>query len=195
MAAIPLNSFYEKLQSGGVQLQHQYQISFSNVPYMFSDGLETQITYWAEAFTLPSRTQETAKLAYLGYDLVIPTNMTMDQQFSLTIRCDKDMLLHRKMLIWQSNTSKAIAAGGKLDNMGGSKQIQSGELNLDLYDHEMKNALSRYTLAGVFPTKVGNIQFSNSNAAVAQFDCDFAFQYWYVPKGSYNGSQLNVTGI
>jgi hypothetical protein len=188
-----LQNFYNVLKTQGVRLTHQYQLNFTignnaGLPSIVNEQFN-DITIWAEGSQVPGREQQTTELFYLGYPMIIPTNMLMTNELSLTIRAQNDMSLHTAMLAWKATISDPDIDNGATG--GGDKTLRDIRARMDLLDDRMENIVASYEMVGIYPTLVGDIAFSNESADVATFDATFRFQYWRVAE--LDGSE--VTGI
>lgn len=195
MSAKNLNNLYNQLARSGVRLTHQYQFAFAGISQMehgndYINGLDggkrkikdilNDITIWADGASIPSITQNTTEMLYLGYPLVIPTNMTMSQDLQLNIKCDYDMYLHGAFVRLSQNHSNPIINVDELGNFGGDKSIENKDIMgiLRLYDGDFQNIQKEYMLHGIMITDVGEVAFSNNTPDIAQFSVSFKYQYW-----------------
>ena len=188
-----LQNFYNVLKTQGVRLTHQYQLNFTignnaGLPSIVNEQFD-DITVWAEGSIVPGREQNTTEMFYLGYPMVIPTNMTMTRELPLTIRAQNDMSLHTAMLAWKATISDPDIENGATG--GGDKTLRDVRARMDLLDDQMQTIVASYELVGIYPTLVGDIEFSNTDPDIATFEASFAFQYWRVAE--LDGAE--VTGI
>jgi hypothetical protein len=188
-----LQNFYNVLKTQGVRLTHQYQLNFTignnaGLPSIVNDQFG-DVTIWAEGSQVPGREQNVTEMFYLGYPFIIPTNMIMTNELSLNIRVQNDMSLHTAMLAWKATISDPDIENGATG--GGDKTLRDVRARMDLLDDKMETIVASYEMIGIYPTNVGSIEFSNSNADVATFASTFRFQYWRV--ATLDGSE--VTGI
>jgi hypothetical protein len=198
MSAKNLNNLYGKLAQGGVRLTHQYQFNFAGIGNTTYGNHSIQgltggsankrkikdilsdITIWADGASIPSKTQNTTEIMYLGYPLVVPTNMTMSQDLQLNIKCDADMFLHGAFVKLADNHSNPLVNENELGNFGGTKSVNDKDVKgvLSLYDEEFNNVQMNYYLHGIMVTDVGEVAFSNGTPDIATFSVSFKYQYW-----------------
>jgi hypothetical protein len=192
-----LNDFYQKLRTGGVALQHQYQLlidpplgSPQNVVEAFRD-----VTMWAQSATVPSRTQNFADIQYLGFPFNVPSNFEMSNEISFTINTQKTMDVRHALLAWMNNISGADILGGQ--SGGGDKSLNelnvAGTAKIVLLDDKFEDGKFTYELVGFYPTVVGEAEVTNTAAEIVTFEATFKYQFWRVLKGvpneADNGSQ------
>lgn len=175
-AVIPVQQFYDALTTGGVRLQHQYQMVFNVVQPDGINDLLKQFTIWAEGTELPSRTQNYVNLHYLAYEFQQATNMTMSTDFTTNIRCDAMTQIRDALLAWQGTVTDPHIRGGAAG--GGMKRASPNECYIHLYDETMKTAIATYRLVGITPGEIGTMTLSNENASIATFSATFKYQFW-----------------
>jgi hypothetical protein len=196
MSVKNLNELYGSLAKSGVRLTHQYQFNFAGVAQMHLGGetingtnggsrtikeILEEITIWADGVSIPSKTQNTTEIMYLGYPLVVPTNMTMSQDIQLNIKCDYDMYLHGAFTRLAEGFSRpTLEDSNEIGNFGGNKTVHGKNVYgvLSLYDSSFEDIQRNYFLHGIMVTDVGEVAFSNSNPDIAQFSVSLKYQYW-----------------
>jgi hypothetical protein len=62
---------------------------------------------------------------------------------------------------------------------GGKKSIPNYKAYIDLLDSSLQNVTKTIVLVGVFPTDLGDLTLSQSDAEVMTFELELAFQYVY----------------
>ena len=171
-----LTDYLNTMINVGPRLTHQFNLTFvTNIPSIDSI-LGENINIWASGATIPGRKQNTTPISYLGYPFNVPTNMSMTQEFTFEIRCDKNMTIKDSLLAWlAAHTDPAIGSG----SLGaGIKRIPTAKIIVDLYDDKMVTIQHTYEIRGVIPTSVGDISMSHENAGVAKFNFTCMGQYW-----------------
>lgn len=178
MANPSLYDAYNAYQQFGVQLQHQFRLYLTNVDAYFPDTGATGLTMYAAGSTLPSLTQNTTDIKYLAYPFKVPTNFTMSQEMTLTVKCDQNHLLRTGFLRWLNEYSQFnIVNGG---SGGGLKRPTPPSRNIivETLDQTLTQITSQFVMVGAFPTEVGPITMSNDEAAIATFEIKLTYQYW-----------------
>jgi hypothetical protein len=177
-----LNDFYNELKNVGIRLKNQFQMTVTTGDGQLDSIFESLVMY-ASSVTLPGREQQVAPLAYMGYEFQVPTAMKMTQTLELNIRSDADMAIRNAFLKWAARISNPDILGGS--NGQGDKRIPSvGSVRLNLMDAKFENTVCTYLLSGCFPINIGNMEMSNADAGIAEFQVTLQFQFWVIEQES-----------
>jgi hypothetical protein len=171
-----LIDFCNKLRDVGVKLTHHYQLSFSGLPDGGVEKALEDITMYAKSATIPGITQNDADVTYAGIPFSIPTNFEMTQEMSFEVIADRENIIHDNLVFWFTEFANPDINGGSMG--GGNKRVPTAECFLDLFDDTYQNVTDTFRLAGVMPTKVGNVTVSNVDPNVATFPVTIQFQYF-----------------
>ena len=161
-----INKFYENLKDQGARFAFQYQISVSR------DGLE-DLQFWASAASVPGRTITSQDFAYQGLTFRVPSTVTFESPWAVTIRCDQSMTIRDAIEDW-FNEFADVSKGG-----GGDKTIPDYRARVDLLDESLQNIVKTYVIEGIYPESYGAITLDTTDGGISTFDCNLAFQYYY----------------
>lgn len=180
-----LNEFINILQNKGMRIQNMWEIELIT-GYSEIDEKMKNVTFYADGFDIPSRTQDTVPVPFKGYELNVPSKMSMTNEHSLKIRCDVNGDLRRTFLKWMNYVTDANIAQGSY--FGGEKRIpKNANIRVKLLAGDMETVVETYKLYGCIPLSVGDMSMSNSEAGVVTFDVKIRSQYWEVEsaKGEF----------
>jgi len=172
-----LTDFYQKLISTGVRLKNQYQLIInSGNPTV--DSVLQDITIWADGAKVPARTQNSQKMAYLGFDMELPTNLSYSHDFDFTCRCDNANAVRNAFLTWMNTISNANISNSSSGE--GEKRIPAvSSVRIRLFNPEFSEEVNGYKLYGVFPNEVGELEMSNAESVeIATFPVKMKYQFW-----------------
>lgn len=178
-----LQNFLGKLSTNQLRTTNLFELEISS-GYPEIDEVIKPITMYGEGFTLPSRTQNYADVGFKGFNVPVPTNLTMEQNHSLTVRADSDGEIRRAFLAWQGKTSNpAISLGSVFE---GDKRLNTaGVIRVKLLASEDSSSVSEiYKMIGVKIENVGGLQVSNADASVSTFEVSFRSIYWEIEPGT-----------
>lgn len=176
--ARPLQDFINLLSNKAIRISNAWELSISS-GYADVDRKLSDITLYADGFTIPDRSQELVEVKYKGYPLLVPSLMTMKNDHSMTVRCDVNGDIRRVFLKWMNYVTDASVATGSF--FGGEKRIpKNAFIRMRLLAGDMVSVVETYKLYGCIPKKVGELKMSNTEAAVVTFDVEFGSQYWEV---------------
>jgi hypothetical protein len=122
---------------------------------------------------LPGKTIYNVKVAYMGLEFNIPgaVQYTGSDSWDVEIRADEGMNIRSAIDGWQ----RAIF---NHENSGGAYGVPTQLAVLHLLGKDDK-MLRSYTLHGIYPKSIGDIQYDRTNAGdVVTFTATFAYQFW-----------------
>lgn len=184
-----LQDFMTTIQEKGVRTQNLFQLEIIS-QYNDVDGVLEDITIWADNAEVPGRTQDFAEIAYQGYPFQVPTQMTMTNEHSFTIRCDAKGDIRKAFLKWMNYVSNSKLGEGSM--LEGEKKLRTeSSIRMYLMDHDMSTVLETYRLIGVLPMEVGGIEMTNSAQDIATFDVTLKSQYWELVENAGAFSDLS----
>lgn len=177
---VDLKKFYRNImQKSPLLYGHQFIVTFSgkDLPeYLKSTGGQdkTSITYFVKSSSIPEVQIEESKIAFLSQEFVVPKQVSYGAEWSCQVMLDQNMTHYRTLYAWQNSFASLQLSGG------GSKIIPSVQAHVGLLDATLQNVIHRFTLEGVFPTKIPDLSMQYENAAnIVEFPCNFTYQYLY----------------
>lgn len=139
-------------------------------------------------FTLPERGQEYATVYYKGYEMqnLVPTRLTMQQEHTMTIKCDVNGEYRRAFLAWQGKVINPDIEGGSL--FEGDRGVnEKSIIRVDLFDKDNKTVIETIKFFNVRIKQVGPVTLSYDGGEVATFDVTFGSIYWKI-EDAKNGA-------
>lgn len=175
---VDLKSFYRSImQKDPLIYGHQFTVTFSgkDLPSYIQNGDDyTSITYYGKTASIPAVTLEEASVSFLSQKFVVPRQVTYGKEWKVKIMLDQDITHYQTLYDWQNSFASLKLSGG------GSKIIPSVQAHVTLLDATLQYEISRFTLEGVFPSKIPDLSMAyENNAGIVDFDCTFTYQYLY----------------
>lgn len=185
-----LQNFLGKLSTNQLRTTNLFELEVSS-GYSEVDEVLKPITMYGQGFTLPTRTQNFADVGFKGYMVPVPTNMTMEQTHTMTVRADSNGEIRRAFLAWQAKTSDPAISDGSV--FAGDKRLNtSSTIRIKLLASEDSSTVTEiYEMIGVKIEAVNGFNVSNDDASVATFDVSFRSVYWQIQPGSASGKLAN----
>ena len=193
-----LSQYYDKMKQVGLRLQHQFLV---DIPRLGDD-----FKFFATSATLPGRELQETEIPFHGFTFKIPTVTTFDGTMDINVRSDIGNEIRTQIEIWTNDHANlAMGGGGKkripievahlhlLDETLGNaymdgdekvkddicNQIAKGTKSINTTGCKDGAVLRSYTLAGVFPSKYGELTLDTTAAEVAEFPLTLSYQFWY----------------
>ena len=175
---VDLKSFYRSImQKDPLLYNHQFTITFSgpDLPSFIQHGTDYEsITYYGKAASIPAVTVEQQEVSFLSQKFVVPKQVTYTDSWQTTIMMDQNMTHYQSLYDWQNMFASLKLSGG------GLKIIPSVQAHVTLLDASLQYEISRFTLEGVFPSQIPDLDMQYENASnVIEFPCTFTYQYLY----------------
>ena len=167
------------------------------------------ISFFAQSTSLPSKALTEVELSYQGFGFSFPNTLTFDRNFTMNVLCDTKFDLRDMFETWMK-IHASLANGG-----GGDKTIPT-DTNINLYllssylDYQMpyepgfvgpipgpdqvSNWLKHYKMFSCWPKSVGQISLGHSNTAIASFDVQLVYQYYYDVEENSTGTFNDMPG-
>ena len=84
-----LQEFLNAANSNTIRANNQYEVECTSGISEIDEVLQKPVMFGSN-FSLPNRTIEYASVSYKGYEMtnLVPTRMTMEQEHTMTIKCD-----------------------------------------------------------------------------------------------------------
>lgn len=132
-------------------------------------------TIYITTATLPGRTIANKQVKFMGLNYNLPGTVAYEgsDAWTVTFRCDEAHNIRRKMLAWQDEIFSIQQSG----MLFGTPRNQSATFKL--LGKNRNFTYSTYTLVGIYPTKVGEIEYDiTDDGEVQTFQVTFAYQFW-----------------
>lgn len=166
--AIPLINFLNQISTNQIRTTNMFEMTITS-GYNDVDKVLANITMYGQGFSLPTRSQDFAEVAFKGYPVPVPTVMKMEQDHTITINADVDGELRRAFLAWAGKVSDPAISDGSV--FTGDRRVNNKSIiRIHLLDNNMKDVSETYKMIGVKIMSVGNLQVSNTDANVSTFD-------------------------
>jgi len=185
---INLKSFYRNImQKDPLLYGHQFSVIFSgsDLPGDVQRGTDyTSITYYGKSAEIPAVTIQESTVNFLSQDFVVPRQVTFGETWKVKIMLDQNMTHYQSLYNWQNSFASLKLSGG------GVKIIPSVQAHVTLLDASLQYEISRFTLEGVYPTQIPDLQLLYENQSnIVDFECTFVYQYMYDED---NGNPLDA---
>ena len=162
-----LNNFYTDLQAKSLRLAYQFQITMPGL---------TNLQFYAGSTQLPSNKVSSNEVKFFGIPLSLPGVVVPGGELPLSVRCDKDMVIHKQLLDLQNSYSDVKKSGG------GNKKIPAVKARLDLLDETLQSIVDTIICEGAWLSDVPGSTLKHDGTEIVTFDCKLQFQYWYYEK-------------
>ena len=101
--------------------------------------MENTLLY-GQSFAIPQRTNNYANVSFKGYEMpLVPTNMTMDQEHSMTVLDDVNGTNRRLFLAWMGKIINPAISDGSL--FEGNRGVSESVIRLELFDKDNKTVI------------------------------------------------------
>lgn len=184
-----ISKFYQQMEKSGVRYAYQYKVSLypsdqESRAALGADFNNRVFNFYAQGFTLPGRTMNTADVNFQGMKFKLPNNMEYGNSISIEVNCDKAMNVRTTCENWMNIYAK-LSNGG-----GGKKLIPNFKVRLDLLNSYLDEDTDKqgpskdgpdtkvYELFGCYPTSIGDVTFGQDNTAIAKFTMGLIYQYY-----------------
>lgn len=176
---VDLKSFYNNVMKKSPLLYgHQFIVTFSGPdlpgPLVTDPNNNTSITYYVKSASIPQVEIQESKIAFLSQEFVVPRQVSYNGTWDVSVLLDQNMYHYQSLYNWQNSFAKLQLSGG------GSKIIPNVQAHVGLLDASLQNVIHRFTLDGIFPTKIPDLVMEYQNqASPVEFTCTFTYQYLY----------------
>ena len=128
---------------------------------------------------LPGRTISNHNVQHMGVKFNLPGSVVYDgsDAWEVQFLCDEAHNIRRKILAWQDEIFSIQYSGLKY---GTPRQMTA---KFRLLQKDRKAEHDHYTMIGIYPTKVGEIEYTVADEGdVQEFSVTFAYQFWLDDK-------------
>lgn len=170
-----IKDFYNAIvKDKGLRTLHQFQVQIGNLAGV-ADFSQYEI--FAASANLPGRKLTPENVPFYGFNFNVPTATDYDHEWTLTMRCDREMKVRGLFESWMD-----VICALKNNTGGGKAQIPNTNVKMHMLNSDMTSIDKTYVMVGVYPTTIGPIAFSHDSTAIATFDLTIMLQYWYDDK-------------
>ena len=166
-----ITDFKAKLSGGGAR-PNQFKVTMPFPGYAQVGGEIETLAFLCSATSLPDMTIGSISVPFRGRDIKIAGDRVI-ADWSITVMNDTDFLLRNAFERWQNGINNMS------DNEGLTNPV---DYQVDAFvDHLDRNGntIKSYTLRGLFPTGIGEIDLNyDEQAAVEEFPVTFRYQYF-----------------
>ena len=177
-----LQEFLNAANSNTIRANNQYEVECTSGISEIDEVLQKAVMFGSN-FSLPNRTIEYASVSYKGYEMtnLVPTRMTMEQEHTMTIKCDVNGEYRRAFLAWMNSVIDADIAGGSV--FAGDRGVNENSIvRVRLFDKDNQTVIETYKFYNVRIKSVGNVALTYDGGEVATFEVQFTSTYWQIEK-------------
>lgn len=185
--ATAINEFLAAATADTIRANNQYEVRCTSGYSDIDTVLKTAVMFGSN-FTLPERGQEYATVYYKGYEMqnLVPVRMTMQQEHTMTVKCDTNGEYRRAFLAWQGKVINPDIEGGSL--FEGDRGVnEKSIIRVDLFDKDNETVIETIKFYNVRIKNVGPVTLTYDGGEVATFDVTFGSIYWKIEEAK-NGA-------
>ena len=182
--ATALNQFLNAATANNVRCNNQWEAEFISGYDDVDKVLKTAVMFGSN-FSIPGRGINYAPLHYKGFEManLVPTNMTMENEHSMTIKADVAGEYRRAFLRWQNHVMNADIEGGSV--FEGNRAVNpNSNARIHLLSADNQTVSETYKLVNVVVTNVGPISLTYEGGDAASFDITLKSTYWFIEKAT-----------
>ena len=182
--ATALNQFLNAATANNVRCNNQGEAEFISGYDDVDKVLKTAVMFGSN-FSIPGRGINYAPLHYKGFEManLVPTNMTMENEHSMTIKADVAGEYRRAFLRWQNHVMNADIEGGSV--FEGNRAVNpNSNARIHLFSADNQTVNETYKLVNVVVTNVGPISLTYEGGDAASFDITLKSTYWFIEKAT-----------
>lgn len=145
------------------------------------------VTAMARSTTMPPRTQETIDVYYRGMPMKIDSRATFDT-WTVNFMCDEGSTLRNVFLDWMNSAYSVSDLENYSHGVYKRDDVSFFQLAAD------KAPMARVDFVGLFPTTVGQLDFTQDGGDYLKFDVTFSYDFWTmkdVTKTDANSKDLS----
>jgi hypothetical protein len=182
--ATSVNQFLAAATANNIRCNNQWEAEFIS-GYDDVDAVLKTAVMFGSNFTIPGRTINYATVSYKGFEMgnLVPTNMAMENDHSMTIKADIAGEYRRAFLRWQNHVMNANIEGGSV--FEGNRAVNpKSNARIRLFSADNQTVNEVYKLVNVVVTNVGPISLTYDAGDAATFDVTLKSTYWYIEKAT-----------
>jgi hypothetical protein len=175
-----------KTTIGGGIRPNQFAVSLQNIPSIVNANglLSKDFSFLCHATTIPGSNIGQAPVFHRGRMIPLAGERTFDP-WTVTVYADKNMDLRRSFELWSNaiNNYADNSAATTDPEIGGNGYKANGLVQL-LDRNSTTTAISSWTVVGIFPINIAEMQLSwQANDVVGEFSVTFSVES-FAPGGS-----------
>lgn len=182
--ATSVNQFLAAATANNIRCDNQWEAEFIS-GYDDVDAVLKTAVMFGSNFSIPGRTINYAPVSYKGFEMgnLVPTNMAMDTEHSMTVKADVAGEYRRAFLRWQNHVMNANIEGGSV--FEGNRAVNpKSNARIHLFASDNQTVNETYKLVNVVVTTVGPISLTYEGGNAASFDVTLKSTYWYIEKAT-----------
>jgi hypothetical protein len=179
-----ISDFKSRMIGGGARA-NQFKVTLTFPSYVdgaVAGNAGRDAEFMCRGASLPGSTIASAPVNYRGRIVNLAGERTFNP-FSVTIYNDTSFAIRDALEIWQNGIN---------NNESNRGRVNPAEYLVDIrVDHLDRNddVLKSYILKDAFPTNIGEIALDfGSNDAIAEFTCEFTYQFFESTGGRLGGT-------
>lgn len=173
-----IKNAYEVYKRHDFSLSHQFRlISILGAPEYVSRELNEAPAgeggaLYLKSATVPGRSVEDIAVAYQGFNFHKPGSVTYENPWTVTFKTPGDYLVRNAFEAWNNELFSDETSCGNYNIPCPNTVIRIGLMDSNC------SIIRVYDLVGVYPSKVGAIQYNIESNELTEFSVDFFYQYW-----------------
>jgi len=182
--ATAVNQFLAAATANNIRCDNQWEAEFISGYDDVDAVLKTAVMFGGN-FTIPGRTVNYASVSYKGFEManLVPTNMSMTNEFSMSVKADIKGEYRRAFLRWQNHVMNANIEGGSF--FEGNRAVNpKSNARIHLFAADNQTVNETYKLVNVVCSDVGTTSLTYEGGGVATFDITLKSTYWYIEKAT-----------
>lgn len=177
--ATSVEDFIVAATADNIRCNNQFEIEATSGITEVDNVLKTAVMF-GDNLAIPGRQLNYADVSYKGFAMpLVPTNLTMDNDHTMTIKCDIEGSYRRAFLAWMNSVMNADIEGGSV--FEGDRGVNDQSIiRIKLFSKDNKTVNEVYKFFNVRISNVGAVELSYDGGAVATFQVGFRSTYWTI---------------
>lgn len=168
-----ISDFYRVAQTRDFSRDFQFRV----LNITGGDGSDVMISeddlVYAKGGTIPQRSIANNDVAFMGLNFKIPGTVSYPGTYSLEFHVDGDSKIRQSFEKWSNDIFDDEYSTGNYFVPRATAVMDLLQLNSQL------DAIAHYQLVGVYPTEVGQIQYTiQGNGNTTSFSATMAYHFW-----------------
>lgn len=182
--ATPVSQFLAQATTNNIRCNNQWEAEFIS-GYDDVDAVLTAAVMFGSDFSVPGRTINYAPVSYKGFAMenLVPTNVTMTNTHTMTIKADVAGEYRRAFLRWQNHVMNMDIEGGSY--FEGNRAVNpNSNARIHLFSKDNETVNETYKLVNVVVTNVGDMSLTYDGGDAATFTVELKSTYWQIEKAT-----------